>query len=59
MEFTDGVLAVEPVMESAVYSLQYLLTTLASAIPVGLGLGCIPVIIGLGVSGVMKIFKRI
>lgn len=59
IEFTDGVITAEPVLESTVYSLQYLFTALASAVPVGLGLGCIPVVIGLGVSGVMKILKRV
>lgn len=54
MEMTDGTTVV-----NAVYSIEYCVKFMASMIPVGVGLGMIPLIFGLGISGVVKIFKNV
>ena len=53
MEFTDSNTVV-----TTMYSLEYCIKLMASMIPLGFGLGFIPMIFGLGISGVMKILKR-
>lgn len=54
MDFTDS-----SAVAATAYTVEYCVHLLASMIPVGFGLGCIPLIFGLGISGVMKIFKKI
>ena len=54
MEFTDGTTVIE-----TMYSLGYCVRLMASMIPVGIGLGFIPLVFGLGISGVVKIFKKV
>ena len=41
------------------YSIEYGVKLMASMIPIGMGLGMIPLIFGLGISGVVKIFKNV
>lgn len=41
------------------YSIEYSVKLMASMIPIGMGLGMIPLIFGLGISGVVKIFKNV
>lgn len=41
------------------YSIEYCVKLMASMIPVGMCLGMIPLIFGLGISGVVKIFKNV
>ena len=53
MDFTDGA-----TVTNAVYTISDCIKTLTPMIPLGLGLGMIPLIFGLGISGVMKIFKN-
>ena len=53
MDFTDSA-----TVTNAVYTISDCIKTLTSMIPLGLGLGMIPLIFGLGISGVMKIFKN-
>lgn len=54
MDLTDGSAAV-----TTVYTIEHCIKLLTSMIPVGFGLGCIPLIFGLGISGVVKIIKNI
>ena len=42
-----------------VYTIEHCIKILTSMIPIGFGLGCIPLIFGLGISGVMKIIKNV
>lgn len=44
-------------VEIYIYKLEEIFTMLCSAIPVGFLIGCIPVIIGLTISGILRIFK--
>ncbi|WP_181975075.1 hypothetical protein [Blautia obeum] len=53
MDLTDGATAT-----TVVYTIEYCIKFMTSMIPLGLGLGMIPLIFGLGISGVMKILKN-
>ena len=54
MDLSDGSVAV-----TTVYTIDRCIKLLTSMIPIGFGLGCIPLIFGLGISGIMKIFKNV
>lgn len=54
MDVMDGATAT-----TVAYSIEYCVKLMASMIPVGMGLGMIPLIFGLGIAGVLKIFKSI
>lgn len=54
MDLMDGATAT-----TAVYTIEYCVKLLASMIPAGFGLGMIPLIFGLGISGIMKIFRNV
>ena len=45
--------------EVALLPLDGLIQFMISLIPVGLGVGMLMLLIGLGISGVMKIFKKV
>lgn len=54
MDLSDGSVAI-----TAVYTIDRCIKLMTSMIPIGFGLGCIPLIFGLGVSGVLKIIKNV
>ena len=57
LTYTGTAQSEKATVTNAVYTISDCIKTLTSMIPLGLGLGMIPLIFGLGISGVMKIFK--